>query len=128
MEQAGKIAAQYEGLKADSMQQDNYTRPPRVSFGVELEFLVACIAENAKDVDEAIPGLAPATRYSDGCRAVEELLEKHGFITSSQDGHSSEEQLWLVTADHTVTEVTPLNKQDPCYIDWLPVDRACPPV
>ena len=110
------------------MQQYNYTRPPRVSFGVELEFLVACIAEDAKDVDEAIPGLAPATRYSDGCRAVEELLEKHGFITSSQDGHSSEEQLWLVTADHTVTEANTLSKQDPCYIDWLPVEISSPPM
>ncbi|RBR07676.1 uncharacterized protein FIESC28_10575 [Fusarium coffeatum] len=49
MEQTGKIAAQYEGHKADSTQQDNYTRPPRVSFGVELEFLVACIAEDGKD-------------------------------------------------------------------------------
>ncbi|KAJ4130705.1 hypothetical protein NW768_006243 [Fusarium equiseti] len=128
MEQTGKVAAQYEGLKANSTQQDNHTRPPRVSFGVELEFLVACIAEDAKDVDEAIPGLPPATRYSDGCRAVEELLEKHGFITSSEDGHSSEKQLWLVTADHTVTEENPLTTQHPCCIDWLPVEISSPPM
>ncbi|RFN51588.1 hypothetical protein FIE12Z_4165 [Fusarium flagelliforme] len=128
MEKTGKMAAQYEGLKTNSTRQDSYTRPPRVSFGVELEFLVACIAEDDKDVDEAIPGLAPATRYSDGCRAVEELLEKHGFITSSEDGHSSEKQLWLVTADNTVTEENPLTKQDSCYIDWLPVEISSPPM
>lgn len=127
MEQKGKSAAQDQGSKTDKIQQDNYTRPPRVSFGIELEFLVAHINRNRLDVDKDMPGLAPAEQ-SRGIFAVQALLEKYGFLTALESGeHSSADQLWIISADLSVKERD--NRSDDTYCTlWDAVEISSPPL
>ncbi|KAM0379629.1 hypothetical protein ACHAPK_000205 [Fusarium culmorum] len=127
MEQKGKSVAQDQGSKTDKIQQDNYTQPPRVSFGIELEFLVAHINRNRLDVDKDMPGLAPAEQ-SRGIFAVQALLEKHGFLTALESGeHSSADQLWIISADLSVKERD--NRSDDTYCTlWDAVEISSPPL
>ncbi|KAG8675291.1 hypothetical protein FPOAC2_01341 [Fusarium poae] len=124
MEQKGKKVAQDQGSKTDKMEQDNYTRPPRVSFGIELEFLVARNTDNVPDVDKDVPGIAPAT-YMSGRDAVKKLLQDHGFCVSGYAAHSSSDQLWIVTRDGSVSENF---NESTRQIRWDPVEISSPPL
>ncbi|KAF4334877.1 hypothetical protein FBEOM_11286 [Fusarium beomiforme] len=84
--------------------KDNYTRPPRVSFGFELGFLVATEPREV-DADATIPGIAPVTGHSDGREAVVELLRGHGFCAETESGSSSSTKYpWMVTEDLSPVE------------------------
>ncbi|KAF4977409.1 hypothetical protein FZEAL_6054 [Fusarium zealandicum] len=49
-----------------SKPRDEFTRPPRVSFGVELEFLIAVMPGNEIDADQEVAGdLAPLLSWRD---------------------------------------------------------------
>ncbi|GKU01447.1 hypothetical protein FLAG1_03490 [Fusarium langsethiae] len=127
MEQKGKKDAQDHGPETNKMQQNDYTRPPRISFGIELEFLVARIGQDKPDVDKDMPGLAPATQ-TDGQDVVQKLLKKHGFNTSTQAAaHSSANQLWIITGDGSVKEKN--NRREPPYCTlWDSVEISSPPL
>ncbi|KAF4446633.1 hypothetical protein F53441_9764 [Fusarium austroafricanum] len=72
-EQKGKMAAKEpRGINTNSRkQEDKYTRPPRISFGLELEFLVATHPRGVKS-DDDIPDLAPVTDHMSGTDAASE--------------------------------------------------------
>lgn len=130
MEQKGKMVAQEEGSKANNAQQDSYTRPPRVSFGFELEFLVCRIDNDNPDVDEDIPGLAPPIRDTDGYDAVRKLLYDHGFCTNMTEidcPPSSEKQMWIVKSDPTVFQEKD-QSNPPSYNIWDSVEISSPPM
>ncbi|VTT63285.1 unnamed protein product, partial [Fusarium fujikuroi] len=87
--------------ETDHKHDDSYTRPPRVSFGFELEFLVA-VNPREVEADDSIPGLAPATGHHDG------------------------EYPWIVTTDGSVSESGTEWKKE-AYA-WDAVEIASPPM
>ncbi|KAM0242695.1 hypothetical protein ACHAPO_001117 [Fusarium lateritium] len=127
MEQKGKETAQDDqGPKTNKMEQDDYTRPPRISFGIELEFLVARNTQRTPDMDKDVPDLAPAT-YIWGDEAVKKLLRDNGFtVSSSFTAHSSADQLWVVTRDGSVSENN--CRRDAYSTRWDSVEISSPPL
>ncbi|KAF9772999.1 hypothetical protein IL306_009261 [Fusarium sp. DS 682] len=105
--------------------KDSYTRPPRVSFGFELEFLVATEPREV-EADDTIPGIAPIANSYDGQEAVLKLLRDHGFCAEKDyaDG-SSTKYPWTVTMDGSVEEAGTA-WADPTY-NWQSAEIASPP-
>ncbi|KAI1023292.1 hypothetical protein LB503_001175 [Fusarium chuoi] len=129
-EQKGKMEPR--GTKEmDYKHDDNYTRPPRVSFGFELEFLVA-VNPREVEADDSIPGLAPATGHRDGVTAVLELLRDHEFYARTVQEDSvakkseTKEYPWIVTTDGSVSESGTEWKKE-AYA-WDAVEIASPPM
>ncbi|KAF5027179.1 hypothetical protein F66182_713 [Fusarium sp. NRRL 66182] len=127
--QRGKVPAKEEDVKAsDSNPEDKHTRPPRVSFGVELEFLVPKRPEGAEP-DDKISGIAPVHDEYDGQAAVARLLRKHGFsVQEPQNKRSSTEPTqppWVVQTDGSVEE-TGDRLNLPRYHCWDAVEVASP--
>ncbi|KAF4955900.1 hypothetical protein FGADI_4295 [Fusarium gaditjirri] len=110
---------------------DKYTRPPRASFGFELEFLLA-VNPKKVEADDSIPGLPPATGHLNGVEAVLNLLRDHEF-----DARTAEESCvlkkcetkkypWIVTTDGSVSEVgTEWNNET---YAWDAVEITSPPM
>ncbi|KAF5653459.1 hypothetical protein F25303_2332 [Fusarium sp. NRRL 25303] len=117
--------------ETDHKHDDSYTRPPRVSFGFELEFLVA-VNPREVEADDSIPGLAPATGHHDGVTAVLELLRDHEFCARTVQEDSvankseTEEYPWIVTTDGSVSESGTEWKKE-AYA-WDAVEIASPPM
>ncbi|RBQ67008.1 hypothetical protein FVER14953_01307 [Fusarium verticillioides] len=117
--------------ETDHKHEDNYIRPPRVSFGFELEFLVA-VNPREVEADDSIPGLAPATGHHDGVTAVLELLRDHEFcamtVQENSVAHTSErkEYPWIVTTDGSVSEPGTEWKNE--VYTWDAVEIASPPM
>lgn len=117
--------------ETDHKHDDSYTRPPRVSFGFELEFLVA-VNPREVEADDSIPGLAPATGHHDGVTAVLELLQDHEFCARTVQEDSvankseTKEYPWIVTTDGSVSESGTEWKKE-AYA-WDAVEIASPPM
>ncbi|RKL40500.1 hypothetical protein BFJ72_g6101 [Fusarium proliferatum] len=117
--------------ETDHKHDDSYTRPPRVSFGFELEFLVA-VNPREVEADDSIPGLAPATGHHDGVTAVLELLRDHEFCARTVQEDSvankseTKEYPWIVTTDGSVSESGTERKKE-AYA-WDAVEIASPPM
>ncbi|KAF5971611.1 hypothetical protein FCOIX_9791 [Fusarium coicis] len=117
--------------ETDHKHDDDYTRPPRVSFGFELEFLVA-VNPREVEADDSIAGLAPATGHHDGVTAVLELLRDHEFcamtVQENSVAHTSErkEYPWIVTTDGSVSEPGTEWKNE--AYTWDAVEIASPPM
>ncbi|KAI1030935.1 hypothetical protein LB504_001196 [Fusarium proliferatum] len=117
--------------ETDHKHDDSYTRPPRVSFGFELEFLVA-VNPREVEADDSIPGLAPATGHHDGVTAVLELLRDHEFCARTVQEDSvankseTKEYPWIVTTDGSVSESGTEWKKE-AYA-WDAVEIASPPM
>ncbi|KAF5623451.1 hypothetical protein F52700_10073 [Fusarium sp. NRRL 52700] len=123
---------EHRGTKeTEHRHDDSYTRPPRVSFGFELEFLVA-VNPREVEADDSIPGLAPATGHHDGVTAVLELLRHHEFCartvqeSSVVEKSGSKEYPWIVTTDGSVSESGTEYKNE-AYA-WDAVEIASPPM
>ncbi|KAG5746236.1 hypothetical protein H9Q70_011074 [Fusarium xylarioides] len=129
-EQKGKME-QRDTKETDHKHDDNYTRPPRVSFGFELEFLVA-VNPREVEADDSIPGLAAATGRHHGITAVLELLRDHGFSARTVEENSvankseTKEYPWIVTTDGSVSEFGTEWKNN-AYV-WDVVEIASPPM
>ncbi|KAF5674076.1 hypothetical protein FHETE_3136 [Fusarium heterosporum] len=107
-------------------QRDRYTRPPRPSFGVEIEFLMPLWP--GKEFADDIPGVAPMTNYTSGQEAVIALLRDRG-ICAEEPGDNSKStgrQPWIVHSDITVNEDGG-RVEDPMFI-WQSVEIASPPM
>ncbi|KAK2486893.1 hypothetical protein H9L39_00820 [Fusarium oxysporum f. sp. albedinis] len=108
-----------------------YTRPPRASFGFELEFLVPLNSRKV-EADDSISGLAPVAGHLDGVTAVLELLRDHNFyartVESSYVPKKSETKgyPWIVTTDGSVSESGTEWKNE-AYA-WDAVEIASPPM
>lgn len=107
--------------------QDKYTRPPRVSFGVELEFLV-CRREVGVD-DESVTGLPPiqcSNTVSE--ESIAQMLREHGLDAYSvpSDADSSGPLRWVVTHDGSVTEYG--EPDDRWGVYWDNVELNSPPL
>ncbi|KAF5622041.1 uncharacterized protein FTJAE_11090 [Fusarium tjaetaba] len=130
-EQKGKMEPRGTKETDHKHDDDNYTRPPRVSFSFELEFLVAVNPREA-EADDSIPGLAPATGHQDGVTAVLELLRDHEFcamtVQENSVAHTSErkEHPWIVTTDGSVAE--PGTEWNNEAYTWDAVEIASPPM
>ncbi|KAI1058617.1 hypothetical protein LB506_000201 [Fusarium annulatum] len=117
--------------ETDHKHDDSYTRPPRVSFGFELGFLVA-VNPREVEADDSIPGLAPATGHHDGVTAVLELLRDHEFCARTVQEDSvankseTKEYPWIVTTDGSVSESGTEWKKE-AYA-WDAVEIASPPM
>ncbi|KAM0563997.1 hypothetical protein ACHAPJ_000205 [Fusarium lateritium] len=132
-EEKGKMPAKEHGERKtdDSKQEDKHTRPPRISFGVELEFLVP-MRPKGTELDDKIPGIAPVTDENSGRDAVLKLLKKHGFRVKDDWGHQpsreeSTELLWIVKTDGSVEESGD-RYVPPHYETWDAVEVASPPM
>ncbi|KAF4417834.1 hypothetical protein FACUT_12007 [Fusarium acutatum] len=129
-EQKGKMEPR-DTKETDHKHDDNYTRPPRVSFGFELEFLVA-VNPREVEADDSIPGLAPATGHRDGVTAVLELLRDHEFCARTVEENCVAEKSetkdypWIVTTDGSVSESGTEWKNE-AYA-WDAVEIASPPM
>ncbi|KAF5584522.1 hypothetical protein FPCIR_8652 [Fusarium pseudocircinatum] len=130
-EQKGKMEPRGTKETDHKHDDDNYTRPPRVSFGFELEFLVA-VNPREVEADDSIPGLAPATGHHDGVTAVLELLRDHEFcamtVQENSVAHTGEtkEYPWIVTTDGSVSEPGTEWKNE--GYTWDAVEIASPPI
>ncbi|QKD47764.2 uncharacterized protein FOBCDRAFT_247013 [Fusarium oxysporum Fo47] len=108
-----------------------YTRPPRASFGFELEFLVP-LNPRKVEADDSISGLAPVAGHLDGVTAVLELLRDHNFyartVEASYVPKKSETKRypWIVTTDGSVSESGTEWKNE-AYA-WDAVEIASPPM
>ncbi|KAG6993528.1 hypothetical protein FOFC_01501 [Fusarium oxysporum] len=108
-----------------------YTRPPRASFGFELEFLVP-LNPRKVEADDSISGLAPVAGHLDGVTAVLELLRDHNFyartVEESYVPKKSETKgyPWIVTTDGSVSESGTEWKNE-AYA-WDAVEIASPPM
>ncbi|KAF4498196.1 hypothetical protein FAGAP_5633 [Fusarium agapanthi] len=117
--------------ETDHKYNDKFTRPPRVSFGFELEFLVA-VNPIEVEADDSIPGLAPATGHNYGVTAVLELLRDHEFCARTVEENSvanqseTKEYPWIVTTDGSVSESGTEWKNE-AYA-WDAVEIASPPM
>ncbi|KAK2137261.1 hypothetical protein NOF04DRAFT_1339117 [Fusarium oxysporum II5] len=111
--------------------EQKYTRPPRASFGFELEFLVPLNPRKVK-ADDSIPGLAPVAGHLGGVTAVLELLRDHNFyartVEESYVPKKSETKgyPWIVTTDTSVSESGTEWKNE-AYA-WDAVEIASPPM
>lgn len=93
---------------SSSSEQDKYTRPPRVSFGVELEFLVF-YRTNGID-DESVSGLpsVESTKIPVTDR-IAQMLRGHGLDAYTKDEEQDDRDEssplgWLVNTDGSVSE------------------------
>ncbi|EXM10705.1 hypothetical protein FOIG_00685 [Fusarium odoratissimum NRRL 54006] len=117
--------------ETDHKHDDKYTRPPRASFGFELEFLVPLNPRKVK-ADDSIPGLAPVAGHLGGVTAVLELLRDHNFyartVEESYVPKKSETKgyPWIVTTDTSVSESGTEWKNE-AYA-WDAVEIASPPM
>ncbi|KAF5255959.1 hypothetical protein FOXYS1_13598 [Fusarium oxysporum] len=108
-----------------------YTRPPRASFGFELEFLVP-LNPRKVEADDSISGLAPVAGHLDGVTAVLELLRDHNFyartVEASYVPKKSETKgyPWIVTTDGSVSESGTEWKNEANA--WDAVEIASPPI
>ncbi|KAM5384049.1 hypothetical protein ACJA88_003204 [Fusarium oxysporum] len=108
-----------------------YTRPPRASFGFELEFLVP-LNPRKVEADDSISGLAPVAGHLDGVTAVLELLRDHNFyartVEASYVPKKSETKgyPWIVTTDGSVSESGTEWKNEANA--WDAVEIASPPM
>ncbi|KAF4963175.1 hypothetical protein FSARC_8801 [Fusarium sarcochroum] len=132
-EEKGKMPAkEHLEAKADnSEQEDKYTRPPRISFGVELEFLVPRRPKGTES-DDKIPGIAPVTDENSGIAAVAKLLTKHGIYAKEQWIHESSKEgsaelPWIIKTDGSVDESG--DRHQPSHYEaWDAVEVASPPM
>ncbi|KAH7181470.1 hypothetical protein DER46DRAFT_568068 [Fusarium sp. MPI-SDFR-AT-0072] len=117
--------------ETDHKHDDNYTGPPRASFGFELEFLVA-VNPRKVEADDSIPGLAPATGHLYGVTAVLELLRDHEFYARTVEESyvpkkcETKEYPWIVTTDGAVSE-SGTDWKNEAYA-WDAVEIASPPM
>ncbi|KAL5617018.1 hypothetical protein FOBRF1_005766 [Fusarium oxysporum] len=117
--------------ETDHKHDDKYTRPPRASFGFELEFLVP-LNPRKVEADDSIPGLAPVAGHLGGVTAVLELLRDHNFyartVEESYVPNKSETKgyPWIVTTDTSVSESGTEWKNE-AYA-WDAVEIASPPM
>ncbi|KAJ4308823.1 hypothetical protein N0V84_011868 [Fusarium piperis] len=122
-----------QGLKVEqdsNCEQDKYTRPPRVSFGVELEFLVH--RRTSGDDDESVAGLPPVLRSDDWTssqESVARMLREHGldaYSTTSPDADRSGPLKWVVANDGSVSEYG--EPSDRFGVDWDNLELISPPL
>ncbi|UPK97688.1 hypothetical protein LCI18_008623 [Fusarium solani-melongenae] len=89
-----------------SPEQDKYTRPPRVSFGVELEFLVFYRTSGIDD--ESASGLPPVeSTYMPVSEMIAQTLRGHGldaYSTQSTKADRSGPLKWAFVIDGSVSE------------------------
>ncbi|CAJ0546246.1 Ff.00g097190.m01.CDS01 [Fusarium sp. VM40] len=126
-EEKGKIHAKghSEAEANNTKQDDKYTRPPRISFGVELEFLMPASPKDVES-DDKIPGIAPITYEMCAYEVVIDLLRDHGIYAEGRHDHSVPGHPWIVKTDGSVDEDG--GRTEPPMYSWESVEIASPPM
>ncbi|WZH39681.1 putative amidoligase enzyme-domain-containing protein [Fusarium acuminatum] len=126
-EEKGKMhAKEHSDAEANNTKQDDkYTRPPHISFGVELEFLMP-VAPKDVESDDKIPGIAPITYEMCAYEVVIGLLRDHGIHAEGRHDHPTPGHPWIVKMDTSVTEDG--GRTEPPMYFWESVEIASPPM
>jgi hypothetical protein len=126
-EEKGKMHAKEHGdAEANNPKQDDkYTRPPRISFGVELEFLMPAAPKDVES-DDKIPGIAPITHEMCAYEVVIDLLRDHGIYAEGHHDHKTPGHPWIVKTDGSVDEIG--GRTEPPMYSWESVEIASPPM
>ncbi|KAM0188570.1 hypothetical protein ACHAPQ_000911 [Fusarium lateritium] len=128
-EEKGKMnAKEHGGTEAEAnnpKQDDKYTRPPRISFGVELEFLMPVVSQGVES-DDKIPGIAPIKDTMCAYEEVIDLLRVHGIYAEGRHDCETPGHPWIVKTDGSVDEDGG-RTEAPKY-SWESVEIASPPM
>ncbi|KAM5356151.1 hypothetical protein ACJ41O_002797 [Fusarium nematophilum] len=115
---AGNISSMVD----DDSGLEDYTRPPRVSFGVELEFLISTIPDDRWGPEDQSLRESIAAQLRENGIAAKSVLATDGEYP--KDGSDPGNALWTVKGDDSVGEPGD-DEDDPMYI-WEPIEVASP--